>query len=516
MSSSGMHEVHENWMSGLDDDKVRKSSADTEGDEVASDDEETTGGEHFTIVSRPPSITTLRANSTIGRPSGAPPTLSTATPNQRSSPFFSFHSASPTADSLAQSMDCTELWAVDLTTPYKYRGVVKHTVNAHSPATVTSLSTHASRLLFLSASRDDAVKLWSIGLGTGGVHCGVVYRGHRGRGGVSDVRLLGGESEDVVSRWAGSLDVAGSLHVWDIETAVCMWQSPFGGKRVTSSASNSAATTASFNSQASASTSAPLSSAAANAAAAATQRGDQFVTSFMRGDEHSVLVGTAVATVRHLDMRSGQLSGCWRHLGAAQPLAAVRCMCRGPAAADTRGLAARGRSIDAGAESGSWLATGLSTGEVTVFDERTGIIRLQWRAHDSAVLSLLAVDAQHLLSTGADKSVAVWHLDGDEPALVQRFAGLDDSVKAAVLHGNDLLCVVGSKVGVGQIVTDEASSGPTAGAAGADKKKATSKLSMVPLKGNNKSKGHFTSIAMLPQYRAVLLGCDDGKIFVTL
>lgn len=240
------------------------------------------------------------------------------------------------------------------------------------------------------------------------------------------------------------------------------------------------------------------------------------MTSFMRGDEHSVLLGTAVATVRHVDMRSGQLSGCWRHLGSAQPLASVRCMCRGPAATDNKELAPRGRSVGLGIESGSWLATGLSTGEVTVFDERTGIIRLQWRAHEGAVLSLHPVDAQHVLSTGADKSICVWEIRADEPALVQRFAGLDDNVKAAVLYGSDLLCVVGSKVGVGQIATGDALGGTALNAGGADKKRPTSKLAMVPLKGNSKSKGHFTSIAMLPQYRALLLGCDDGKLLLTV
>jgi len=515
VTSAGMHEVHENWMSNSDDDKARKSSADTEGDEVASDDEAAADDEKFIKIM--PAIAAPRGPTVnSSRPSTTPLTAAMTPSDQRRSPFFSFLSASPTAESLAQSMDMAELWNVDLATPYKYRAQVKHTLTAHSPASVSSLTAHTTRLLFLSASRDDLVKLWSIGLGSGGLHCGQVYRGHRGRGGVSDVRLLGGESDDVVSRWAGSLDVGGSLHVWDIETAVCMWQSPFGGKRVGGSSRDSAASTAAFTSQGSTSASAPSSTSSAVAAAAATQRGDQFVTSFMRSDEHSVLLGTAVATVRHLDMRSGQLSGCWRHLGAAQPLASVRCMCRGPAATDTRELTARGRSAGLGIESGSWLATGLSTGDVTVFDERTGIIRLQWRAHEGAVLSLHAVDAQHVLSSGADKSICVWEIRTDEPALVQRFAALDDSVKSAVLYGSDLLCVMGSKVGVGQIVTGDAVGGAAVGVVGADKKRATSKLTMMPLKGNNKSKGHFTSITMLPQYRVVLLGCDDGKMLLTV
>ena len=522
VTSAGMHEVHENWMSGntaAEDDKARKSSVDTEGDEVASDDEAAMDEEKFIKVdfNRLPSIVASKPTPSNSRPGGAPPALPASPADHRRSPFFSFLSASPTGDSLAQSMDMSELWSVDLTTPYKYKGQVKHTLNAHSPAPVSSMAAHASRLLFLSASRDDVVKLWSVGLGTGGLHCGQLYKGHRGRGGLSDVRLLGGENDDVVSRWAGSLDVAGSLHVWDIETAVCMWQSPFGGKRLAGGNRDSAATTASFTSQGTTSASTPSSASSAAALAAANQRGDQFVTSFMRGDEHTVLVGTAVATVRHLDMRSGQLSGCWRHLGSAQPVASVRCMCRGPAATDTGELSARGRSIGAGMESGSWLATGLSTGDVTVFDERTGIIRLQWRAHEGAVLSVHAVDAHHLLSTGADKSICVWAIRTDEPALVQRFAALDDSVKAAVLYGSDLLCVMGSKVGVGQVVTDDPATGAAAGAVGSggDKKRPNSKLTIVAMKGN-KSKGHFTSISMLPLYRVLLLGCDDGKILITV
>ena len=517
VTSAGLHEVHENWMSSAaaDDDKARKSSGETDGDDVM--DAVTQGYEMVVAedagasINRPPALVAPR--SLANRPTV--PLAPSPAADHRKSPFFSFHSASPTADSLVQSMDMSELWNVDLATPYKYKGQVKHTLTAHSPAAVSALTAHATRLLFLSASRDDVVKLWSIGLGTGGLHCGQLYRGHRGRGGVSDVRLLGGENDDVVSRWAGSLDVGGSLHVWDLETAVCMWQSPFGGKRAGGSRESVASSTASFASQGATSASAPSSTSSAAAAAAATQRGDQFATSFMRGDEHSVLLGTAIATVRHLDMRSGQLSGCWRHLGSAQPLAAVRCMCRGPAASDTRELAVRGRSVGVGIESGSWLATGLSTGEVTVFDERTGIIRLQWRAHEGAVLSLHPVDAHHVLSSGSDKTICVWEIRTDEPALVQRFAALDDSVKAAVLHGSDLLCVMGSKVGVGQIVTGDALSAASMSSAGGDRKRANSKLTMVAMKGN-KSKGHLTSISVLPQYRVVLLGCDDGKLLLTV
>lgn len=180
---------------------------------------------------------------------------------------------------------------------------------------------------------------------------------------------------------------------------------------------------------------------------------------------------------------------------------------------------ARGRSVGPSIENSSWLATGLSTGEVTVFDERTGIIRLQWKAHEGAVLSLHPVDAHHLLSTGSDKSICVWEVRTDEPTLVQKFAALEDSIRAVTLHGSDLLCVMGSKVAVGQVATGDAVSGTApvgAGpAAAGDKKRTSSKLTMVPLKGN-KSKGHFTSVSMLPEYRVVLLGCDDGKLLLTV
>lgn len=54
------------------------------------------------------------------------------------------------------------------------------------------------------------------------------------------------------------------------------------------------------------------------------------------------------------------------------------------------------------------MATGLSSGECTLFDERTGQIRMQWRAHEAGVLKVLAYDDNTVLTSGGDKFICVW------------------------------------------------------------------------------------------------------------
>jgi hypothetical protein len=49
---------------------------------------------------------------------------------------------------------------------------------------------------------------------------------------------------------------------------------------------------------------------------------------------------------------------------------------------------------------------------VAVFDERTGVIRLHWKAHDAPILKLAACGDSLLLTTAADRSVCVWDISG--------------------------------------------------------------------------------------------------------
>jgi hypothetical protein len=51
-----------------------------------------------------------------------------------------------------------------------------------------------------------------------------------------------------------------------------------------------------------------------------------------------------------------------------------------------------------------------------------------------------------------DKSVCLWDLRGAEGTLVQRISGAPEPVRAAAVQGSDLLCAVGSKIGLSALI----------------------------------------------------------------
>lgn len=105
-------------------------------------------------------------------------------------------------------------------------------------------------------------------------------------------------------------------------------------------------------------------------------------------NSNCLVVGTAQSTLRFYDFRTCELSRPWRHLGSFQPITAVRAItCN---------------------EQLQWIASGLTTGDVTLFETRSGIIRCQWRAHEGQVLTMNALDDNLLLTSGADKTIAIW------------------------------------------------------------------------------------------------------------
>ena len=455
-----LSEVHENWL-GLQADEEKKAG---EVEDEDSDDEADEGDERFIKISKP-TLTSQASQARLLRASTIPapqPGAGGSVGGGGTRGFFAFLSSSASSSSIPLTMELNEWWSVDSSNPYKCKGVVKQTLQPHSTS-VSALWSHPSSALFITAGKEEMVKVWSVGIGCGEVHAGAIYRGHKST--VTEVELLMEEGEEE-GRWVGSCD--GSLHVWDIETGVCVLQSPFAGMREKKAKTEGTVT---------------------SAAVPHPGEAPQTISSFRYAGQRVVLVGTSVGHLRHLDLRSGLVSGVWRHLGAAQPIAAIRCVVRGQA--------------------GGWIATGLSTGEVTVMDERTGVIRLQWRAHETAVLSLHCVDATHLLSTGADKTVVVWDVAGEEVGVAQRFIGLDEAVRCGVVVGKEFMGTVGGKVGVGALSWEGGGVG-----LGEKKKAAASKMSMLGLKGS-KSRGALTALAFMPTYRLMLVGAEDGKLMLT-
>ena len=517
----GVNIVDENWMSPAAKEQQRDgrqhetetapntpapSSASAATADDALDDEADEDGfvsvrSASTLPVVPPKPARAASLSALG---SAPAAASSSADASRKS-FFSFLSSSSSSSSVPLTLELSELWTPDVSAPFKYRATAKQTVAAHQAA-VLDIDCHPSVGLFLTAGRDEVVRVWSVGLGSGELHCGSVYRGHRLP--VTQAELLM-DGDDDQTGLVGSCD--GQLQVWDIETAVCIMQSPFasvrgeGKKGAASREGAGSAAAGGSSSAASASASSSASSAAAKADAS------QSISCFTYGGHRSLLLGTSVGSLRHLDLRSGLLSAPWRHLGAAQPIAAVRCICRSSARSDSGGPSAAAGS----AEGGQWVSTGLSTGEVTVMEARSGVIRLQWRAHEGAVLSLHCVDGQHILSTGADRSLCLWDIAGEEAALKQRLTAQDDSARDGVVIGQDFLCAVGGKVGVAPL-SCAANGLDVAGGAGEKRRAAKAeRIAVVGVRGS-KSRGHLTALAYLPAYRLLLLGGEDGKLMLTV
>lgn len=62
------------------------------------------------------------------------------------------------------------------------------------------------------------------------------------------------------------------------------------------------------------------------------------------------------------------------------------------------------------APSGTWLATGQSSGYITVLDIRTGQIVSMWRAHEGEVLQMVTYGENTLVSSSLDQTVSVWNV----------------------------------------------------------------------------------------------------------
>lgn len=105
-----------------------------------------------------------------------------------------------------------------------------------------------------------------------------------------------------------------------------------------------------------------------------------------------ILAGTAESTVKVIDARTISYVNEWK-FSTSQISGTVRCIAMSP-------------SCD-------WFAIGLSSGNICVSDARMGIIIASWKATDSELLQLLAINENQLISTSLDHNICVWSaLDG--------------------------------------------------------------------------------------------------------
>lgn len=104
-----------------------------------------------------------------------------------------------------------------------------------------------------------------------------------------------------------------------------------------------------------------------------------------------ILAGTAESTIKIIDSRTCSYVNEWK-FSTNQLNGSVRCITMPPSA--------------------SWIAVGLSSGQLYLCDGRTGMIISSWKATDGEILTLSALNDNQLVSTSLDHSICVWSTDG--------------------------------------------------------------------------------------------------------
>ncbi|XP_044253256.1 WD repeat-containing protein 81 isoform X2 [Tribolium madens] len=147
--------------------------------------------------------------------------------------------------------------------------------------------------------------------------------------------------------------------------------------------------------------------------------------------------------------------------------------------------------------SGAWVATGQSSGTITVLDTRTGLIISTWKAHESEVLQLIAADNSTLISSSLDQTIGVWNASDGKFKFHLRSSfirGATEPVHCLNVYNNELISgTTANRIGVHTSIDMEAS------------------FSSTKLR-SDAFKGLLTSMALLPLNRLLLLGADTGTI----
>ncbi|KAK4874618.1 hypothetical protein RN001_013978 [Aquatica leii] len=142
--------------------------------------------------------------------------------------------------------------------------------------------------------------------------------------------------------------------------------------------------------------------------------------------------------------------------------------------------------------SGTWLATGQSSGHITVLDTRTGLVISTWRAHESEVLQLVAYGENTLISSSLDQVISAWNVQ--DGRLKFHMRGATEPVHCLNIYNNELISgTTANRIGVHTSIHSDAS------------------FSSTKLR-SDAFKGLLTSMAILPLNRLLLLGADNGNI----
>ncbi|XP_059618157.1 WD repeat-containing protein 81 [Phlebotomus argentipes] len=183
-----------------------------------------------------------------------------------------------------------------------------------------------------------------------------------------------------------------------------------------------------------------------------------------------VLAGTADASVKIIDARDLSYVIDWKLTQSAT--GSVRCMAVSP--------------------SGTWVAVGLSSGQLTVLDSRTGMILATWRPHDGELLQLAAPNDHQVISSSLDHSISVW--SAHDGSLQFHLKNPAEPTHCLFYNSPELISgTPANKICVYSGIQPETSF-------------------LVTKLRSDTLKGVLTSLVALPLNRMLLVGSDSGNI----
>lgn len=183
-----------------------------------------------------------------------------------------------------------------------------------------------------------------------------------------------------------------------------------------------------------------------------------------------VICGTADASIKTIDTRTFNYINEWKI--STTPTGSVRCMAISP--------------------NGTWIAIGLSSGQITIIDAKSGIIFASWKANDGELLQLVAPNEQQLISSSLDHSISVWSsIDG---SLQFQMKSPPEPAHCLIHNNNELITgTPANRIGVYSSISNDAN------------------YSIAKLRSEN-FKGVLTTLAVLPLNRMLLIGGDSGNV----
>ncbi|KAN0007280.1 hypothetical protein ACTFIU_000479 [Dictyostelium citrinum] len=215
-----------------------------------------------------------------------------------------------------------------------------------------------------------------------------------------------------------------------------------------------------------------------------------------------LVASTCESTLSFYDLSMGSLSHEWSL--AYQTGQAIRCI----ATSNDHLIGSNPNQFSSSSFIASatptWIATGSSSGMITLLDTRTGTILEQWKSHhDGPVNKLIAQGSRYLISCG-EKSVIQWDLHQSPPIISKMWKGFKDNITNASLYQNDLIVSSGHKLSSMTLLDD-----PYQLTSGGGNQNT---FRVDGLKLNTPKQSNILSLSFFSLHHILLAGTDDGFI----